>query len=112
MSLQSYNQWTRPNAGLTDSARREGIDNLGGLGKRLVFSTRARSPLFKVLLFPYEFGEALPLTNFTRHSDTSATLTVSFPDGEIKDEFVMTTNTTTGRTQFTMSRNGKHVVDV
>ena len=97
---------------MSSEARQEGLVNEGGLGKRLVIATRAVSPLFKILLYPYEFGETLPETTFKRVNNTTATLSVSTCSAAQADVFDFTTDADTGRTGFTLSRNGKHVIDV
>lgn len=112
MLFQTFNQWTRSGFGMSNDARHEGLENEGGLGKRLVIATRAVNPLFKILLYPYMFGQSLPITNLERVNSSTAKLTISTCGGEQVDTFDLSTDGTTGRTGFTMARNGKHVIDV
>lgn len=97
---------------MSQEARHEPLIDQGGLGKRLVIATRTVNPMFKILLYPYNFGEELPITTFSRASNATATLTVSTCHGEQIDKFDFTTDGTTGRTGFALTRNGKHVIDV
>lgn len=71
---------------------------------RIKIPAYAVEPEFKVLLYPYRFGEPLP---FTRWSDDRSELLVSF-DGQ-EDAYIFQRGTG-GRTVFAMRRNGQPVI--
>ena len=70
---------------------------------RIKIPAYAVEPEFKVLLYPYRFGEPLP---FTRWSDDRSELLVSF-DGQ-EDTYAFQRGAG-GRTVFAMQRNGRRV---
>jgi hypothetical protein len=77
------------------------------LGKRLVVPSRSNAPNFKVLLFPYRHGEALPQTLW--NADRTV-LTVSWRDQ--KDVFYFSKKGETGRTKVKLERNGVVIFDL
>lgn len=46
------------------------FNSVGGLGRRLVISTRAVIPSFKVMLYPFTNDMPLPITNYDRKKNT------------------------------------------
>lgn len=75
------------------------------LAKRLVVPSRSINPNFKVLLFPYLYGEELPKTLW---NDNRTKLTVSWSDQQ--DEFTFT-KTRDGHTQTKLVRDGKVIFE-
>ena len=71
---------------------------------KLHITSRSVSPEFKVLLFPFRDGQALPSTTW---SDDHTVLTVSWPD---QTDTIRFSSAKDGRTHLKISRGGKEVV--
>jgi hypothetical protein len=81
----------------------QGRDRAFGLDKRLVIPSLSVAPDFKVLLYPFTYGENMPAIKWNENLDT-----LSIDNGTDKDEFIFKVNAD-GRTVLEMSRNGKKV---
>jgi hypothetical protein len=77
-----------------------------GPGKRLVIPSRSVSPDYKVLLFPHMHGDELPVTLWNKERTE---LTVMWDDQV--DEFTFS-KSDSGRTLFTLSRDGRDTMEL
>ncbi|MHC4201776.1 MAG: hypothetical protein ACYSU0_17450, partial [Planctomycetota bacterium] len=75
-------------------------------GKRLVIPSWSVAPGYKIMLFPYRHGDALPVTTWNRNRTR---LTVEWKDQ--KDEFAFRAGDD-GRTRFALRRGGEEVIEL
>lgn len=74
-----------------------------GTAKRLVIPSRAASPDFKVMIYPFRYGiDPLPQTNF---SDTAQ---LKIKIGEEQDIYQLKKDSTTGKTSFVLQKSGSN----
>jgi hypothetical protein len=81
----------------------QGRERTFGLDKRLVIPSLSVAPNFKILLYPFTYGEKIPVIKWNEKHDV-----ISVDNGTDKDEFIFTVNVE-GRTVVQMNRNGKKV---
>jgi hypothetical protein len=72
----------------------------------LTLSTKAESPDFKLLLYPFKGGEPLPQTKWNA---TKTDLEINFPD---QKDSIAFTPAASGKTDFRIKRNGEEIVAV
>ena len=72
----------------------------------LTLSTKAESPDFKLLLYPFKGGEPLPQTKWNA---INTDLEINFPD---QKDSIAFTPASSGKTDFTIKRDGKEIVAV
>jgi hypothetical protein len=71
---------------------------------QVVIPAISESPEFKILVYPYKYGDPMPVTGW---NDAKTTLNIKI--GEVSDVYEMA-QTDGGRTVFSMKRNGKQVL--
>lgn len=79
----------------------------GRAGKRLVIPSQSIEPKFKILLYPFREGEALPITEW--NSPKREVLSVSWPDQSDEITFSSEAN---GRTLLKIQRGSEIVINV
>ena len=109
---------TRPNHRLETFEKKEAFDpddqvschyNMNGrtygIDKRLVIGSRSVAPNFKIMLFPFRYGDALPTTKW---DDSFKKLYIKWDDQQDEFEFNLDGS---GRTRVAMHRKGKIIIN-